>query len=179
MTRKEAIKKQKEEKRVIRNLDKVDSKEQAKKTIFTLVGVVLFIGLAYFAALVFTGEISFKKKDYSAKEPEFQNEEILIGEVLNRESEEYFVLFYDGETSASLTSLRSLPDKRIYKVNMDNALNKGYKVSEGEKANNSVKNIKTVKDLKVKVPTAIKVKDGKVTEYKEGEDTVYTYLSDF
>lgn len=178
MTRKEALKKQKEEKRVLRDLDKFDSHKEAKKTIFILIGVILFIGLAYVVGLFFTGELSFKKKDYSAPEATIQYEEILIGQVLNRESKEYYVLFYDEETSPSLTGLSSLPDKRIYKVNMDNVLNRDYKVGEGEKANNNVKNIKSVTDLKVKTPTAIKVKDGKVTEYKEGEDTVYTYLSD-
>lgn len=178
MTRKEALKKQKEEKKVLRDLDKFDANSHTKKTIFTLIGVVLFIGLAYVAALFFTGELSFKKKDYSTPEPEIQYEEILLGQSLNREREEYLVLFYDGETSASVTGLTGLPELKVYKVNMDNVLNKEYKVKDGEKANNNIKNIKSVTDLKVKAPTLIKVKNGKITEYKEGEDTVYKYLSD-
>lgn len=179
MTRKEALKKQKEEKRVLREYDKYNGSDQSKKTLFTLIGVVVFILLFYVIGLIYTGEISFKKKDYSTKEPDIQYEEILLGQALNRDLDEYYVLFYDSETSPSITGLTGLPEPRIFKVNMDNTLNKEYKVGEGEKSNNSPKNIKKVTDLKVKAPTAIKVVKGKVTEYKEGHDAVYTYLSEF
>lgn len=179
MTRKEALKKQKEEKRVLREYDKYDKNSQSKKTILTLIGVVIFIVLFYVVGLFFTGELSFKKKDYSTEEPDIQYEEILIGQVLNRDLDEYYVVFYDSETSPSITGLTSLPEPKIFKVNMENVLNKDYLVKEGEKTNNSPKNIKSVTDLKVKAPTAIKVVKGKVTEYKEGHDAVYTYLSEF
>ena len=139
-----------------------------------LIKLIIVVSLI---VLIFYGLTVMKKKKKEVENPDtpasIQYDEILIGNVLKQPNEEYYVMIYDDEdydTSLYSTYLDLYKQKdeaiRIYTSQLNNPLNQNFKA---EKSNLDISDIS---DLKVQSSTLLKINDGKIEEFYEGEKLV-------
>ena len=139
---------------------------QLKKLIIITIVLIVIIGLIYLlSALFITKELDWFENKPSSSTPLAENT-ILAAEIFKQQEEDYYVYFYDfddedEEIGSVITSLR---DTTVYRVDTGSALNNKY-VSEL-----SNKNAKTLKDLKVKPSTVIKVSGDTIKAYYENDE---------
>ncbi len=155
---------------------------EAWNVVKILVGIVLFLLLFYFLALVMTGEIKFGKQEKKEEETVIQYDEILAGQSFNRMDNEYYVLYFNFSEKISSTyvsyrdaytdALKGVP---MYMVDLENGFNKGYVLNDGEEREELPESID---QLKVQNPTILKFKDHKVVERKEGKEAVTELLKE-
>ena len=136
-----------------------------------VVGIIIFLGLAYFLMGLITGDIKLGKG--KSEETSIQYEEILAERTFKQKDTEYFVMFYnfsddDALLQAVIENLGYL--KKVYKVDLDKKFNSNY---IGEINNNPT----TIENLKVKSPTLIKIKNGKAIKVVMGLDSIKKYIS--
>lgn len=152
------------------------------KIIKITIGVVLILALTYLITGLATGEIKFGKEKETEEETSIQYEEILAGQIFNRNSEEYYVLlfnftdnfasYYLSLKDTYVSSDGSLP---FYIVDLEKKSNKDIVVGEDE----SVKtNVSSVSDLKVSNPTILKIKNHKVVDTIEGRENILKFFSE-
>lgn len=169
-------------KQIIKNMKK-NSKENVKseekdtyfKFVTTLAVTLLILVLVYFLIGVFyTKEIDFKKDDKETKEDiSVDNTTIMLGQLFDQNEDEYYVLVYDFDDkvlsiSSWLSVYQSDDDAiKVYKVDSSKKFNNKYIVKK-----DSNKNASSLEDLKVISPTLIKIKDGKISDYIEGENNI-------
>lgn len=173
-------------KQILKNMEKNSKKNissSEKDTFFkfitTLVILILVMILVYFLIGVFyTKEIDFKSDDEEeTEEVSVDNSTITLGQLFEQSDDEYYVVVYDvNEENSVVATWFSIfksnnSDASVYTVDSKNKLNSRY-LTEDE-SNNAPS---SYSDLKVKSPTLIKVKDKKVSEYIEGEDSIKDYL---
>lgn len=142
--------------------------DEANSAIKTTVLVIAFFGLAYFGILLL-GKVGFFDAGYEA--PAVEAEEIsydtaLIGTMLNRPEKIYYVALdnYGNEKEDMYFKYivnNYAGDTPIYKVDMSIGANSKYVSETGNP------NAKTIEDLAIKVPTLLKVKNGKIISYME------------
>ena len=140
-------------------------------------GIVLLIVIGLIVGVFLLSKVLIK---HEAKDLEYQNgsvstTEAIVGTILNQKESEYYVLAYDyNSTNATAyktyaTNYTSNHSKaiKIYYLDLSNAFNKKYYVE-----NNSNPSATTIKDLKMKDGTLLKIKNGKIIEYLEGMDKI-------
>ena len=156
--------------------NKKEEKDGYFKFITTLTVMLLLFVLTYFLVGVFyTKEIDFKSDDETeeTEEVSVDNSVIMLGQLLEQHDDEYYVLIYDFDDEVlSISSWLNVYENSddaltVYKVNSKEKFNSKYIVSE-----NSNPSAKNIDDLKVIPPTLIKVENGNITEYIEGEDNI-------
>lgn len=158
-----------------------DGDNEASKIVKILLGVVLFLGLFYFLAMVMTGEIQFGNKKKDKEEVLIQYDEILAGQTFNRSEEEYYVLYYNFSDKIGSTYLAYKDnysgqyDSPIYLVNLEDGLNIGYVADDMTEIEEYPEN---TDNLKVSNPTILKIKEHKVVERITGKDDVKSYLKE-
>ncbi len=139
-------------------------------------GIVLGIVVILVAGVFVLSKVLIK---HEAADLEYQSGNVstttaIVGTILNQKESEYYVLAYDYnstdstayETYASnyATSANKL---KVYFLDLSNAFNKDFYVTE-----NSNPKATSIKDLKIKNGTLIKVKSGKIVEYVEGLENI-------
>ncbi len=155
-----------------KNVKKVEYSDDTE--ISKLIKLVVIVTLI---VLVFYGITVLLNKDDKEKEQEqsatIQYDEILIGNSLKQPNDEYYVMIYDDEdydTNLYGTYLNLYGQKedaiRVYTSQLNNPINQNFKA---DKSNLDVDNIS---DLKVKSSTLLKIKDGKIEDFYEGEKLV-------
>lgn len=169
-------------KQILKNMKKNKSdnrndeqKDNYFKFVTTLAVTLLIFVLVYFLIGVFyTKEIKFKNDEKENKEDVMvDNSIILLGQLFDQAGDEYYVLIYDfSDEVLSLKSWLSVYQGKsdtikVYKVDSSKKFNDKYIVKE-----NSNKDATLLDDLKVISPTLIKVSNGKISEYIEGEDNI-------
>lgn len=151
--------------------------EDVKSFAFTLIGVLIFMGVIYLGVLGME-KIGVFEKGYTKPgqvEVVFNYEYITMGTVLNRSEKTYYVLFdnYKNNITQDIY-INSLVDKqedyRVYKVDMNKNENRKY---ISQQANLEVK---TVNDIRINDITLIKVTSGKIVDYIIGSDKIEEYL---
>ena len=149
------------------------------KHIFWVVGsIVLVLVLFYLLTLYLTGRGDTTTTNTSSGEGTISYTDIMAGRSFSMPENEYLVVYYDRENTDVLTTLslavssyRAKEDHlTIYTVDMSNSFNKGY---VSEKSNSAVT---TASELKINGPTLIHFKDGSVSQYVEGQDSIVSYL---
>ena len=145
---------------------------EIKKFVLILVGVALVALLMYFLTAKFLVRDRFQNEEKEIVE-EIDYETVDAGTLFNRESE-YYVLCYDKSSStakfyANLVEQGTMFYK-IYTMDLSLDINKKYVSDEG---NSSATN---PSELKIKNPTLILIKDGKIGEYIEGEENIVKKL---
>lgn len=165
-----------------KRLKKIDSgisseNDEMMRMVKILIAVVLVLGAFYLAYAIFSGEISFGKKDDETTPAEIQNIEILAGSTFNRTEDEYFVLYYDfdGDNAKDCVAIYNLyeakTDKlKMYVVDLHKGFNKQYLTE-----NRSEANVSGISTLKVMDGTLVKVKSGKTEFAKIGMDEINSY----
>lgn len=154
------------------DLDKAIGGESTyKSAIITIVVVLVVIALFYLFAVYITN----KPQKINIPEESISYEQITAGSTFNMSDEEYIVLFYSRENNADITSnisnYKSLNKIGVYYVDLDDAINNSVISSQ------SNKNATKASELKVTNPTIIRIKDGKIIDYIEGQDNVVNYIS--
>ena len=146
-----------------------NNEHQIKNLVIITIVLLVIIGLIYLlSALFVTKELDWFKNLDKEQETQVTNT-ILASEIFKQPEEEYYVYFYNfkeekSEISSTISS--KLSSAKVYKVDTFSTLNKNY-VSE-----ESNKSAKTLKDLKVKAPTVIKVSGDEIVAYYENNEII-------
>lgn len=146
------------------------------------IGVICVFLFTYLLTALASGEIKLGKKDNNTKqEVSIQYEEIIAGQVLNRNHEEYYVLLFDfTDTFASYyLSLKDnylMDDKALpfYIVDLEKHINKTLVSEDGH---DITINVSHIDNLKVVSPTIIKIKGHKVVETIKGRESILKFFN--
>ena len=186
---KEAKKDKKLEKEVKKELKRESKKEKKYKVdtfyeqnedLFSLIkiiiAVVLLVGIVYLIVAFINGDM--KKDDKKEEETpvvEIQNEKILGSSIFTKADKEYYVLIYDGssvwadyyvmmyQNYKSVENDKKLP---MYWVDLSDTLNLDIVAKADEQSNPQATKYS---ELRIKTPTLIRVKEGKIRRYYEGD----------
>ena len=181
MKKKEYQKRLEKEKKDLREYKKNNECVNPRTFIYITLGVVGFVFLMFAFTKIKTGEWNIFTKENSIKySAEVQATKILCGSILNRTDSEYFVLGFEmQEDSASLyesvIDKYNGSDKKIplYKLDLSNSRNNICK-SDSLNISNDVTN------LKISIPTLLKIKDGKIivsyTNYDSIKSILFSYV---
>lgn len=153
----------------------LDSHVDEGVSIFKIIGTIIGVVLAFAAIYGLTILVINKgEKRPEAAEASISYEKILAGTSLSQSEDEYYVLFFnseeDDELYEAMTEYRSAKDNTVYYVNLKEGLNK-YVISEMVNVN-----VKSASDLRVKNPTVIKVKKGKIVDSRVGKNQILDYF---
>ena len=170
--------KYKTQKRERNKTKEITPKEEAINVLKTVIGICVFLGVAYLCILGME-KLGLFEKGYTApeaKEAVIDTDYISIGSVFNRKDVSYYVVFDNYSDEYKKNSyieglLKSKENMKVYKVDMGANENKKF-VSEEE--NKSAKN---ASELKIKGITLIKITRGKIEKYLSGSEEIEEFLS--
>lgn len=176
--RKQLLKNLKKEKK-LRNTYIEDNDNYIGRFIGTIFGILVVLVIAYLLVGIFlTKTIKFGKDKEEPTVATIDNSTILIGNIFSQKEEEYLVVIYDvnNKDDKTLTNWISYyksknTEMTVYTVDSENKMNAKYIVEK-----DSNKDAKEVSELKVIAPTIIKINNGSITEYYEGETAVKEML---
>ncbi|NLL45120.1 MAG: hypothetical protein GX247_05605 [Mollicutes bacterium] len=164
-------KKGKKKEKVTITTETNEIKELTKIIVSILLIFLLFFTITYLLT---------KKEDKLPpleEELEIQYDEILIGELLNKKENEYYVLVTkedDHFVDLYKAYLQEYEDRekaiRVYYSNLDNVFNQKYQ------ANESKLSISDIKNIRFKGTTLLKIKKGKIVSYYETKDKIMEHL---
>lgn len=157
----------------------LDDNYQAKNMfIIIIVIAVLLVPLYFITNLVIGKDTKSESKSTNTKEVEIQTEKILVGQLLNRNKSEYYVLADKRDNKMSTLFDNYLNDYKkkedhleVYKIDLDDGLNKGYIDEETNITDD-------LKELKLSDTTLFKIVDGKIDSYYVGNDDVVKALKE-
>lgn len=143
---------------------------QIKKFIIILIGVALVSVLLYFISSKYLVKDGVEKESESTPEV-ISYSRVNVGNVFNRPYDEYYVFAYDPESLeasyyASLLNNFSIKAGKIYFLDLSVDINKRA-ISD-----TSNKEAKNASELKIKEPTLIKIKNGKIDLYLDTRDAI-------
>ncbi|MBR4830780.1 MAG: hypothetical protein IKZ96_03340 [Bacilli bacterium] len=176
--RKQILKNMKKE-RKLRNNYTEDNENIITRFVGTIFGVLIVLVISYLLVGIFvTKTIKFGKDKEEPTVATTDKSTILIGNIFNQKEEEYLVVIYDINNKEDQTITTWLnyysgknSDTTIYKVDSKNKMNAKYIVEK-----DSNREAKEVSELKVIAPTIIRIKNGSISEYIEGESSVKEML---
>ena len=176
MSKKETSKRQRENRKKLKELEKQANDEslEMSRLIKIFVGVVGVLLLVYLIFAFFHGELFHKSNKVK---DEIQNVEILAGSAFTKQDGIYYVLFYDfdGDNGKLCDGIYNVFTNRadgtkMYKVNLGSGLNKNYLAASTEEVNTS-----SNETLKVLDATLIKFSDDTAIEVVSGRDALVDY----
>ena len=143
-----------------------EQEEMRKFIIVVVVVALLVVGIYFLTRAVVTKDL-FNKEEENTTKVEVKYDVAIVGEILNRPYDEYYVLVYD-KTNESTAQMSSLAEQykgtekplHVYTVYLDNKLNAKYydPTKENTKATK-------VSEFMFGDTTLLKIKDGKVEKY--------------
>lgn len=177
-------------KQIIKNIKKnskdnikLEEKDGFYKFVTTVTVILLILIACYLIIGVFiTKEINFGKDKSKSEEKEksevsIDNTTITAGQIFDQKDNSYYVVIYDFDSKltaiSSWVSIYSSKENAlpVYKVDSSKKFNSAYIVEK-----DSNKNPTNYSDLKIISPTLIKIENGKVSSYTEGEDDIKAIL---
>ncbi len=172
-------------KKTKRNSYKINSSSDTEysKVIKITVIVVLVLVITYLITALATGEIKLgKNKNEEKEETSIQYEEILSGEILNRNQNEYYVMLFNF-TDTFASYYLSLKDsylekdnaKPFYIVDLEKNSNQNIVASDDASIKEYIDNIN---DLRVENPTIIRVNNHKVVEIIRGRESILNFFKE-
>lgn len=178
-----------EKKESVKKGKKVENKPTVETTKFNttdssneitnLIKMILIVTAVFLIFYGITVLVTKNRKNEKAPqtEPSIQYDEILLGNLLEQPNEEYYVLVTledDQYVSAYTTYMSTYASKkshlRAYKANLDGGFNKTYKAEQ------SHTNITSIKDLKLKESTLLKIGNKKIVAVYEGNTKIIEHL---
>ena len=170
MNRKQVLKNMKKNKK---NEKRIEEDNYISRFIFTITITLIVLVIGYLFIGIFVTKTIFNKEEVEKEEVKIDNTTILAGQILDQKESEYYVLVHDVSDTTNMLS-----NWKTHYEGKENSL-KVYVVDSSEKLNGKyiVKKNSNIsptgyKDLKIKEPTLIKVKDKKITEYIEGNEEI-------
>lgn len=159
---------------------KANYNQDIVKMVKIFIVVVVILAIIYFLTAWLTGEIKFGKDEQTKKEVAIQYEEIIAGQIMNRNDENYYVMLFDftDENAGTLISLKdnytsveeALP---VYIVDLEKGFNDCLELGENETI---IDNPTSINELKVNDTTILKIENGKVTNRVTTYDKVKEYI---
>jgi hypothetical protein len=149
--------------------EEVVEKNQGIKLITILLVLIFVMSLIYILSELFVTKNLHWFGLNGNDESTVSTSTILASTVFNRSEEEYYVYFYDPEEKDNKIKAvidNKLSSSKVYKVDTTDSLNANYVGEEGNKS------AKKLTDLKVVTNTLIKISNGVITEYYEGNEIV-------
>ncbi len=152
--------------------------DDKKSSITLIIAVLGVIAITYFATAFFlTGEIGNNKTDNEETKEVEETEEvteifsnmIIASKTFTQKESKYMVLFFSKkDLTYDFNQIVNNYSKntKLYKVNVDEAIN-GFVLSNEENTS-----VQSYKDLKVKAPTLITIENRKNISYVSGSDKV-------
>lgn len=156
-----------------------DNSDKMFKFVTTIsVIIVLLLALYLVVGIFFTKEIKLndEKKKEEKQSVTIDNKTITAGQIFEQKDNSYYVLVYDVDSKlTNLSTFASIYSSKensipIYTVDSSNKMNSRFISEESNKTPTSYD------DLKIKVPTLIKIENKVVTEYIENESDIKNVL---
>lgn len=146
-----------------------EEQKEVKKFIYVIIGlVIIIVGIYFFTRAFITKDLFKKDSDITYTDGVVNDDVAIVGTMLNRPYEEYYVLafdsdgtqanYYNGIASKYMSNENSL---KIYYIDLNNALNKKYIAGENDAVSTK---FETIENLKMGEITLFKVKNQKVTK---------------
>jgi hypothetical protein len=159
-----------------------EEQKEVKKFFLVLIGVVIIIvGIYFFTRAFITKDLFTTTSDIEYTTGTVNYSTAIVGNMLNRQNDEYYVLIYDSESTKAnyYSTLYSLYTNetdsiKMYTVDLSNELNKKYVAGEDDKVSTE---FTTLEDLKLGDITLIKVKKGTVKKYLTNIDDIKKELA--
>lgn len=152
-----------------------DQKEMQKffLVLIALIGIIL--GVYFLSKVLIKPDV----KDYEYTSGTISTTAISVGTIFTAPEKEYYVLAYDTKgidaqsyvTYAGYYSQNKEKAIKIYYLDLSNGLNKEFYVTE--KSNPKATK---VSELKIKDGTLLKIKNGKIEKYMEGNEKIASEL---
>jgi len=154
--------------------DMSEEGRELRNFVFILIGIVLVVLVIYGITSLIKKNKDKTEADTTVTEGEIDYDKVIVGTMLGKEDKEYYVMVYDGKDDYAIlysTIITEYKDKEnslnIYYCDLSNKLNEAYKAKE-----NSNPSAKSVDEFAFGDLTLVKVKNGKVSKYIEGLDTI-------
>lgn len=161
-----------------------EEQKEVKKFFLVLIGLIVIILAIYLLTRVFITKDLFNSSTESDTEyttGSIDYNSAIVGTMLNRPYEEYYVIAFDSEgTKANyynmISSLYLYSDDslKLYYIDLANELNKQYVATSDDEITTSFKSIDY---LKLGDVTLIKVKNGKVKKFITDIDSISKELA--
>ena len=144
-----------------------EQEEMRKFLIVVIVVALLVVGIYFLTRAIVTKDLFKKEETTEAEKVEVNYEVAIVGEILNRPYDEYYVVVYD-ETKEKASEMSGLVSEykgtekplHVYTVYLNNKINEKYYNPEKENTKAT-----TVKEFAFGDSTLIKVNKGKVEKY--------------
>lgn len=154
-----------------------NASELTKLIVVFLIIVGIFIVFYFITDLIKSKGSSQTNKDDSIAV--IQYDEILVGEILNQNKDNYYVLAtVKDDPNVSLytpyiESYKTLQDAlKFYTVNLSSVFNNRFLTDE------SNFDIEKIKDIKFKQTTLLKIENKQIVEYYEGQNDIIEFLKE-
>lgn len=143
-----------------------------KKFVVILILVAALSCLLYFLTAKYLVKDDFQNKE-STSEVTITYDTVNVGNIFNRPYDDYYVLAYssDGDDASYFDNLFSTyssesNSKKIYKLDLSLKVNKKYlSDTSNKKASNP-------SELKLKDPSLIEIKSGKISKYYDSKESI-------
>lgn len=178
MKKKEYQKRLAKEKQDMRDYKESNAGINMKTFLIITACVVGFVLLMFVFTKIKTGEWNlFTKENSVTYSAEIQDVKILCGSVLNRTESEYYVLAYEMKKDSA-----SLYETIVEQYNSSKDKIKVYKLDLGNSRNNICKSdtlnlTNDVTNLKLTIPSLIKIRNGQIVENYQDYDTIKNILT--
>lgn len=178
MVDKEQKRREKELKKITKQMNKSEEQVIVVRFIIILVLVVGVILGIYFFTKNFVAKDEDKKAN-ETKEVTFDYSKIIFGELLNRPYDEYYVIAYDAKNDPQMNYYGNLAyvygakenSLKVYTADLNDSMN--AKFYNKDKSNPKAK---SVAELAVGDLTLIKVKDSQIVKYLEDIEAIKAEL---
>ncbi len=157
------------------NLDNTETKTVKQFIIILLIVVVIAGAIYLFTTKVVNKDDGSNNNSTNENTTYIDPTKAIVGTMLNKGTDEYYVLIYDSTSEDASSYARLLTTyssgknvKATYKVDLSNPLNSKY-VATDDKTNPTASNLN---DLRFGKITLLKVKNNKITNAYESVDTI-------
>ncbi len=152
----------------------LDDSKEIKKSLLVLLGVILLVvGLYFFTSLVVTKKDAQEKEKKDNQKVAIDYDQTIIGAMLNRPYEEYYVLIYDkanAEENAAYTTYKSKQAKKIYTIDINAKINAKYRGQVNDFDNDLSKFL-------IAEDSLLLINNGKITKSFIGSEEIIKVLS--
>lgn len=169
---------EKQLKKIVKKANRTEEQQEIKKFIIILLIVVLIVVGMYFLTKNVVKKDDASKNNNEKTEITFDYEKIILGELLNRPYDEYYVLIYnskDAKVNAYSNIVSTYKAKenslKIYIADLNDSMNEKFYSKE-----DSNPKAKSIADLKLSDLTLIKVKNKQINKYVENQDSIKVEL---
>lgn len=148
-------------KRIRNNKPVVSENNEVKKLITIVVTLIIVCGLFYLIAVL------VNNKDKKSEPTEIQYSKIIVGDLLNQNNEEYYVLAYDPEDTeyeSYKSTISGKTDIKYYLLDLTSGFNSKYYTDEQNF------DIDSITDISFSETTLLKISNEVISDYYTGNE---------